>query len=331
MRSIFIYNVGIFLINWRLKILKILVTGATGFIGSHLVEALKFDAEIISLGRQGLKKKQNNLSSLFEVDFNCLDEIRPYFRDVDVVVHLSGNADAGSSTVNPLSFFADNTLSTATILEASRVEGVSGFIFASTSGLYGTNQVKLSSEHDLLFSGNPYLASKECAEKWIESYGNSYDLSTVVMRLFNVYGPGQLKRTIVPKLIYQKLSGNKIVDGNLNVWKDYVYIEDVVKVIKIIIHSIINNKNTKLSQVINIGTGQSYSIESILNYLNTGEMLNIDKPEFEYDRDTNYACADISLLKKYYGDIRFTSIENGLNQTLAWGLKNYKDLEILFR
>jgi NAD dependent epimerase/dehydratase len=219
---------------------RVLVTGADGFIGSHLTE---------SLLRRGCKVRAfvfyNSFSSwgwldsipyeikqqldIFTGDIRDPHGVRSAMKDIDVVFHLAALIAIPFSYHSPDSYVDTNIKGTLNILQAARELQTEKILVTSTSEVYGTAQYAPIDEMHPFQGQSPYSATKIGADRLAESFWRSFDLPVVIVRPFNTYGPRQSARAVIPTIITQLLSGeNKIELGSLSPTRDFNYISDTV-------------------------------------------------------------------------------------------------------
>lgn len=235
--------------------MRILVTGGTGFIGSHLVDALINRGDrVVTVSRHPDPAHPN--AEHHVVDVEDAAALRKAGR-VDAIVHLAAAADASSSFKEPLLYNRTNALGTLNVLEAARKSNAL-FVFASTQRIYRPQTAPLA-EDDLKHPIDPYGYSKLVAEEWVRMYRELFKLQTVVLRFFSVYGPGQPlyggTSGVVAIFANRALKGEplKVNDANL---RDFTYVGDVVKGIILALENPIALGNTY-----NIATGEATSID----------------------------------------------------------------------
>lgn len=254
---------------------SVLITGADGFIGSHLVEAVL---------QKGYKVKAlvkynsfNQWGWLDHIDMNkyaqtlevvCGDIRDPHFCDkivegVDLVLHLAALIAIPYSFISVNEYVNTNILGTMNLLESAKRFSVSRFIHTSTSEVYGTALYVPIDEKHPLQAQSPYAATKIGADQLVQSYYNSFNLPVVTIRPFNTYGPRQSARAIIPTLITQMLNKQEIIKvGNLSPTRDFNYVDDTVNGFI----SAISSENIE-GRVINLGTGYEVSIEKLVDIL----------------------------------------------------------------
>lgn len=250
---------------------KILITGAGGFIGSHLTERLAERCpEVTALLHYDSRPHWGNLEYLPEqvketIEVVAGDITDPHFmryiiQGKDYVFHLAALIAIPFSYVAPAAYFQTNVLGTLNILEACRQEGVSRLLCTSTSECYGTARtVPISEEHPLQ-AQSPYSASKIGADKAVESFYLSFDLPVVTVRPFNTYGPRQSARAVLPTIITQVLSdADEIRLGSLDPKRDLTYATDTCD-------GFIAAASTDGidGETVNLGVGQTISIGDLV-------------------------------------------------------------------
>ena len=219
---------------------KVLVTGADGFIGSHLTEGLlRAGADVRafcyynSAGSRGwLDFPDPDLPRLPEIFFGDIRDGRLVERaceDIEVVFHLAALVSIPYSYVAPESFVETNVRGTLNVLEAVRRRGCVRLVHTSTSEVYGTPDTLPITEAHPLKGQSPYSASKIAADKLCEAYASSFELPVVVLRPFNTYGPRQSARAVIPTILAQLLSGRTSIRlGSLAPRRDLTFMSDTV-------------------------------------------------------------------------------------------------------
>jgi NAD dependent epimerase/dehydratase len=221
--------------------MPVLVTGAGGFIGSHLVEALlREDYDVRALVHYNGRGSWNHLEDLdsdqrARLDVRLGDVTDPSFvrdlvTDCDIVFHLAALIGIPYSYLAPTSYVATNLGGTLNILEACRRSGVRRLIVTSTSEVYGTARYTPINEAHPLQAQSPYAASKIAADKLAESYFCSFDLPVVILRPFNTFGPRQSARAVIPTILTQALTGAQEIElGSLEPQRDLTFVEDTAQ------------------------------------------------------------------------------------------------------
>ncbi len=218
---------------------RVLVTGAGGFIGSHLTESLaRAGATVRAFVRYNSRGDAGLLRQLPAEVLDAVEIVAGDLRDgaaveravadCDVVFHLGAIISIPYSYLHPLETAETNFMGTLAVLLACRAHGVARLVHTSTSEVYGTAQFTPMDESHPLQGQSPYSASKIGADKLVESFYRAYDLPTVTVRPFNTYGPRQSARAVIPTIITQALTADCIRLGSLTTRRDFTYVGDTV-------------------------------------------------------------------------------------------------------
>jgi dTDP-glucose 4,6-dehydratase len=260
--------------------MKIFVTGADGFIGSHLVERLiKLGHKVKAFTFYNFRGSNGWLDSIDKKllkDLHIISgDIRDYnflekqTKDVDVIYHLAALIAIPYSYSSPKSYIDTNIVGTYNILKSSQKNNISKTIITSTSEVYGTAQEVPIKEDHSLNAQSPYAATKIAADQLALSFYKSFNLPVTILRPFNTYGPRQSARAVIPSIISQLVNKNKFIKiGNLKPTRDFTYVEDTVEAFALTL------KKNLSGEVINIGNQFEISIKGI---------LDIFKKDFGYD------------------------------------------------
>lgn len=313
---------------------RVLVTGAGGFIGSHLAEHLvSLGAEVRALvhynalGRRGWLDHSPVRAQIEVVagDIRDRDSVLGAMRNVEIVFHLAALIAIPYSYRAPLSFFRTNVEGTFHVLQAARELGVGRVIQTSTSEVYGTaRRVPIDESHPLQ-AQSPYAASKIAADKLAESFHLSFGVPVVTVRPFNTFGPRQSARAVVPAIISQCLAGNKVRLGNLAPCRDLMYVADAVAGF-----ARAATAPEVLGRVINLGTGREISIKDLLGLIGAliGEPVEAvvaDDRVRPSGSEVERLRADNRLARELLGWSPTVSLEEGLGHTVKW-IKEHLDL-----
>ncbi|MCS6814736.1 MAG: GDP-mannose 4,6-dehydratase [Cyanobacteria bacterium] len=261
---------------------QVLVTGAGGFIGSHLCEALvQAGAEVTAMIRYSSRSDWGNLELLPPDHKANLRVVAGNIEDSDfvarqvkgkaVVFHLAALIAIPYSYVAPLSYVRTNVEGTLNVLEAARNVGVEKVVHTSTSETYGTAIYAPIDEKHPLQGQSPYSASKIGADKIAESYYLSFNLPVATIRPFNTYGPRQSARAVIPTIISQALTQPQIKLGSLTPVRDLTFVKDTVRGFLKIAEA-----PASVGEVINIGSGKGVTIGELAQLI-LG-LMNSDKP-----------------------------------------------------
>ena len=248
---------------------NILITGGTGFIGSHLAEFFvkkKFNVTVYdkynsnnSIGwiKDSVFRKKIEVVLGDVCDFGHLEK---YVKNNRFIIHLAALISIPYSYVAPRSYIDTNIIGTFNVLEASKKHKVEKIITTSTSEVYGSGIIFPMTEKHPINTQSPYSASKLAADNLAQSYAKSFELPVTIIRPFNVYGPRQSDRAIIPTIIGQMISGSSEIKlGNLKSKRDYTYIEDLCQAY----YKILIMKKTHKGEIFNTGSEKNYSILEI--------------------------------------------------------------------
>ena len=313
--------------NWKGK--KVLVTGAGGFIGSHLTERLvELGAQVRAFVRYNSRNDWGLIEWLpvhirneLEVvagDFKDPGAVRNAVKDTEIVFHLGALIAIPYSYINPGDVVQTNVIGTLNILNASKEYGVEKIIHTSTSEVYGTAQYVPIDEKHPLQAQSPYAASKIGADKLAESFHLSYNLPVAIIRPFNTYGPRQSARAVIPTIITQALSKNEVRLGATHPTRDFNYMEDTVEgFIKVA------ESPKSVGEVINIGSGQEISIgdlaDKIVSLIDRDVEIVSDTARFRPEKsEVNRLLADNSKAKELLQWEPKISLDEGLKRTIEW-------------
>ena len=317
--------------NWSEK--KVLVTGAGGFIGSHLTERLvELGAEVSALVRytstgtwgwldHSPLKDQINVSLGDVLD---QDAVLRLMDGIDTVFHLAALIGIPYSYHAPLSYVRTNIEGSVNILQSAMRCNVQRVIQTSTSEVYGSAQTVPISEDHPLQGQSPYSATKIGADKIAESFYLSFGLPVVIVRPFNTYGPRQSARAVIPTIITQALRESAINLGNLEPTRDLNYVADTVEgFIKAA------EASNAIGQVINLGTGREVSIgklaETILSMMGKRlPVLSEDTRVRPKGSEVDRLCADNTKAKEILGWEPKYTLEEGLRHTIEWLSENHE-------
>jgi len=313
--------------DWKNK--TVLVTGAGGFIGSQLVEALLIEgARVRAFVRYNsrsdpgyLRLLPPELSERLEVisgDLRDKSAIHDAVRGCELVYHLAALISIPYSYHHPAEVAEVNFMGTLNLLMACRELGTARLVHTSTSEVYGSaRHVPIDEAHPLQ-GQSPYSASKIGADKMAESFYCAYNLPVVTVRPFNTFGPRQSARAVIPTIIMQALVGQTIHLGNLDTTRDFTYVHDTVRGF-LLAGSTVGAEGG----VFNLGTGQEIRIGDIANRiaLKVGHKVEIMvepqrlRPE---KSEVLRLISDNRLARTKLGWEPQVSLDDGLDQTIAW-------------
>jgi dTDP-glucose 4,6-dehydratase len=308
---------------------RILVTGAGGFIGSHLAEALlDASAKVQAFVHYNSRNDWGLLEELPPVTKSSIEIIAADLRDyhavykatkaVDIVFHLGASIGIPYSLVYPNDVIETNILGTLNILKASLANNVSKIIHTSTSEVYGTAQYVPIDERHPLNPQSPYAASKIAADKLAESFFRSYDLPVSILRPFNTFGPRQSLRAVIPTIITQLLQNKKVVVGSLEPRRDFTFVSDTVRgFIQL------SMKEGVEGETFNLGTQKDIAVKELILLIST--LIGVT-PEIEVDprrirgnqSEVMRLVSNNSRAAEILGWQPACHMEEGLSLTIEW-------------
>jgi dTDP-glucose 4,6-dehydratase len=313
---------------------RILVTGAGGFIGSHLTEELiRQGEEVRALVRynsrdergllEELPKDVQNQIEVIPGDLKDPDGVRKAVKRCHKIFHLGALIAIPYSYIHPFDFIQTNVAGTAHLLNACLEEGtLERFIHTSTSEVYGTAQYIPIDEKHPLQAQSPYAASKIAADKLAESYYLSFGLPIATIRPFNTYGPRQSLRAIIPTIISQAMGDKNIWLGNIKPRRDFLFVKDTVKgFIQV------GKCEGAVGKVVNVGTGTDISVEELVKKIlglmgKQGEIEVEDRRIRPEKSEVMQLLSDIHLAKKLFQWAPRHTLDEGLRETIEWYQKN---------
>ena len=310
---------------WKGK--RVLVTGAGGFIGSHLTERL---VELGATTRAFVHYRSNGAWGWLEEsarredmevvagDIIDRDAVTHAMRDVDIVFHLAALIAIPYSYHAPASYVSTNVQGTLNVLQAAREAGVARVIHTSTSEVYGTARYTPIDEAHPLQGQSPYSATKIGADKLVEAFTLSYGLPVVTVRPFNTYGPRQSSRAIIPTIMTQCLTDAKVRLGNLSPTRDMNYVVDTVE--GFIKAALVPEA---VGRTFNIGSGREIRIAELADLIArlAGKSIEVEqvvervRPE---SSEVERLVADTTAARKVLQWEPAYSLEEGLKVTLEW-------------
>ena len=318
---------------------KVLVTGADGFIGSHLTEELvKSGVEVRAFAMYNSFNTWGWLDSLpsevmrhvevFSGDIRDPNGVREAMRDVDTVFHLAALIAIPFSYHSPDAYVDTNVKGTLNVLQAARALDTTRILVTSTSEVYGTAKYVPIDENHPYQGQSPYSATKIAADRLAESFYRSFDLPVTIVRPFNTYGPRQSARAVIPTVISQLLSGaQEIKLGALTPTRDFNYVKDTVAGFLAIAR-----ESSTIGEEINIATQQEISIGEL-----AAELIRQIAPDVKIVCDEQRLRPENSEVNRLLGCnekiMRLTgwkpryTLAQGLSETIGWmreNMKNYK-------
>ncbi len=302
---------------------KVLITGCAGFIGSNLAEELAEENDVVilddlSTGRieniRGLL--ENDKARFIKGSITDPDLLRQSFRDIDYVFHQAAIPGVPASVIDPVTSNIVNINGTLNVLIAARDNGVRKVVCASSCAVYGDTAVPPVAETTPLAPKSPYAVTKMTGEHYCNVFREIYNLPTVSLRYFNVYGPRQDPKSeyaaVIPKFITKALAGEPLViygDGLQT--RDFVFVKDVVR-------ANITAAESKETGVFNIGSGEAVTVNELATVIINLCGKNLEKGHVEQrEGDIKNSQADIEKAKRISYRPEY-SLEEGLKKTIGW-------------
>ncbi len=308
---------------------RILVTGAGGFIGSHLAEALlDTSAKVQAFVHYNSRNDWGLLEELPPATKSSIEMIAADLRDyhavyratkgADIVFHLGASIGIPYSLVYPNDVIETNILGTLNILKASLENHVTKIIHTSTSEVYGTAQYVPIDERHPLNPQSPYAASKIAADKLAESFFRSYALPVSILRPFNTFGPRQSLRAVIPTIITQLLQNRKVVVGSLEPRRDFTFVSDTVRgFIQL------SMKDGVEGETFNLGTQKDIAVKDLIlliaNLIGVTPEIEVDPQRIRSNQsEVMRLVSNNSRAAQILGWQPAYQIEEGLSLTIEW-------------
>ena len=306
---------------------RVLVTGAGGFIGSHLCERLvelgasvRAFVEYNSLGSWGWLDESARRNELDVVlgDVRDADSIAAATAEIDTVFHLAALIAIPFSYEAPLAYLQTNAVGTANVLRAAQRAACRLVVHTSTSEVYGTAQYVPIDESHPLQAQSPYAASKIAADKLAESFHLSFGVPVATLRPFNTYGPRQSARAVIPTILTQLLANDAVGLGNLTPTRDFTFVADTAEAFVRIADA-----PDAVGRVLNVGTGIEVSIEELLTRAETivGKRAPVERePERirPQGSEVERLCADAGAARAVLGWEPRVTLDDGIALTAEW-------------
>lgn len=304
---------------WKGK--NVLVTGSSGFIGSHLIKSLhESGAQAYGVSRSASEKKQfkGNIS-----EFSTIEKIIKENK-IQICYHLAADALVESGQANPYHTFKNNIDAALNVLECGRKYNLEKVIISSTSQVYGNNKPPYL-ERFYPRPSRPYETSKTCIDLIAQSYANTFSLPVIIPRFVNTYGPGDLNfNRLVPKTIKSILEDNPPSMWGGDVKRDYLYIDDVVTAYKLL--GEVKMQKLGKNKIFNFGGDNIFSVKEIIEMLIkiSKKDLKIVKIQNERDLEIKVQYSSFKKANRILGWTPRTPIEKGLRLTYGWYEENIK-------
>ena len=315
---------------------NLLLTGGAGFIGSHLTDHLLAEGNwhitVVDdlndfyspdIKRSNIAPHLNSSNFRFvDCDIRDAKQLNAVFDDseFDVIVHLAARAGVRPSLKEPMLYVETNINGTANLLELARQFKVRQFVFGSSSSVYGINSKIPFAENDPIFNPiSPYAATKAAGELLCHTYSHLYDIRTVCLRFFTVYGARQRPDLAIHKFTKLITEGKPIqVFGDGSTRRDYTYIDDIVQGVR----AAIDYKDS-MHEIFNLGESETTDLSRLIELIEEGlgKKAVIDRQPMQ-PGDVPLTYADISKARKMLGYSPQTKIEQGITRFLDWFLSS---------
>lgn len=300
--------------------MKFLITGAAGFLGSALANQLAREGQQV----RGLDDlSTGNPASLFEDvhftrgDVNDRPKLWTLLQDVDCVYHLAARVSVPESVLYPREYNAVNVGGTVSLMEAMRDVGVRRVVFISSGAVYGDQGQQPLREDAIPNPGSPYAVSKLSSEYYVRTIGQLWGIETVILRVFNAYGPGQnlppSHPPVIPNFLRQAVRGGTIVvHGDGSQTRDYVFVDDVIRAM---VAAATTPEINDL--IINVGSGTGTNVRAAARL---AKEITDSHAELVYnprsDTGVSRMCADLTLAGKKLGYSPRVTLAEGLRETI---------------
>jgi UDP-glucose 4-epimerase len=302
--------------------MKFVVTGGAGFIGSHIVEALAGSHDVVVIDNFSSGKPENlegfpDSVTCITGSINDLPLLKEVFQGADGIFHLGAIASVARSVDDPIATHETNLTGTLNVLLAARDRGVKKVVFSSSSAVYGDETTLPKREDMPPVPLSPYAVSKLAGEYYCNVFFELFDVKTVSLRYFNVFGPRQDPQSeyaaVIPKFITRLLNHQApLIFGDGKQTRDFVYVKDVVQANLLAMQSTVTG-------TFNIGSGQKIDLTTL-----AGDLARIMEvhliPVYGEPRsgDIRDSVADITAVKKALGYKAVYSLDKGLAETIQW-------------
>ena len=332
----------------RARKLTWLVTGSAGFIGSHLVEELlRLGQQVVSLDNfatgyranlreveQGVGPEAWRRHRFIEASIVDRNACHAACRGVDIVLHQAALGSVPRSIADPIATHETNVTGFVNMLVAARDAKVQRFVYASSSAAYGDHGGLPKVEHATGAPLSPYAASKCANELYADAFGRCYDMQTIGMRYFNVFGPRQDPQgayaAVIPRWVRAMLTGEAVeVNGDGETSRDFCYIANVVQANLL---AALTEDPRAVNQAYNIAVGENTSLNRLLAILRS--LLGVElEPSYLPFRagDVRHSLADISLARKRLGYEPTHTLATGLKEALPWYVNRFAEAPALQR
>jgi NDP-hexose 4,6-dehydratase len=314
---------------------RVLVTGADGFMGSHLTERLLAEGAKVSIYVRGnstigttqyalrnTKHLENKVEAIITGNIASPDSKELVIKNrPEIVFHLAADAYVPNSFEHPIEVMETNVIGTLNMLHAVKEsKGIKRIVCTSSSEIYGMTLGGSIDEEHPLYPSSPYAASKVAADRYCYSYFNTYHLPVATIRPFNTYGPRHTY-DVIPKFIELALKGKKLtVHGTGKQSRDFTYVDDMIDAFMIM-----GSHKNAIGKAVNFGTGEAITINYIAKKI---KEISGSKSEIVYTKDraaqVPKLLCNYSLAKKLFGWKPKVFIDEGLRRNIEWSRQNLK-------
>jgi UDP-glucose 4-epimerase len=300
--------------------MKFLITGGAGFLGVALSNALVRQGHVVRViddVSAGDPARLDPSVHFTRGDVNDIPKLWSLLQGVDVVYHLAARVSVSESVLYPREYNATNVGGTVSLIQAVRDAGVRRIVFTSSGAVYGEQNEARVNEDAIPNPGSPYAVSKLAAEHYLNTIGALWGIDTVILRVFNAYGPGQQLRAshppVVPAMLRQALGGGSIiVHGDGRQQRDFVYVDDVVNALVAAAGASTVNR-----LIINIGSGVTTSINDVVATI--GRCMGKELTPLRVTAESGGVSrlgADLSRARERLGYVSKVSLDEGIRRTI---------------
>lgn len=265
--------------------MRVLITGGSGFIGTHLIKKLLSDGHDIynldKISSHALPNDKQKIIDILDIDIND-----NFFNGIDVIIHLAAMVSVQKSFDDPINSFGNNTFLTVKLLQAAHLHKIKKFLFSSSAAVYGSKEGTVS-ETDITEPNSPYGLDKLASEKYIQMYCQLWNIDYLIFRFFNVYGEGQnpvYAGVITAFNIAMQKRQPLVIYGDGEQTRDFIGVNDVCNIMSRLLITTVKN------EIFNIGTGKSISINTLAKQFGTNIIYK------EARKEVRHSCADIRKL-----------------------------------
>ncbi|PSP82407.1 UDP-glucose 4-epimerase [Halobacteriales archaeon QS_1_68_17] len=317
--------------------MQILITGGAGFIGGHLAERFAGDGHDVTVFDSfepfyDTRIKDHNVEvgreaaaagggtyRLVEGDVRDADLVAEVVGDADYVYHQAAQAGVRQSVENPRKYDAINVDGTLNVLDAARDSGVERVVVASSSSVYGKPRYLPYDEDHPTTPVSPYGASKLAAERYAGAYAEVYDLPTVSLRYFTVYGPRMRPNMAITNFVSRCLNGDPpVVYGDGSQTRDFTYVDDVVAA-----NVTLLDTDAADGEVLNVGSTDNIDVETLATVVRDELAPDLELVYDErHDADADHTHADVSRARDHLGYEPTTTIREGVRRFIDWYRQN---------